>query len=102
VFHVEQVKLRLWSSLHTLHNALAPETVQNGPCLHEQASPKRPRDANQLAWQIVQEATGQVQPPEEVPDSRNPAAAALSKLGAAKGEPSAGQGAYAEGPDANR
>ena len=46
---------------------------------------KRPRDANQLAWQIVQEATGQAPMPVEVPDTRNPAAVALSKLGASKG-----------------
>ena len=47
--------------------------------------PKRPRDPNQLAWQIVQEATGQAEKPAEIPDSRNPAAVALSKLGASKG-----------------
>lgn len=46
---------------------------------------KRPRDANQLAWQIAQEATGQAQTPVEVADTRNPAAVALSKLGASKG-----------------
>jgi len=44
---------------------------------------KRPRDPNQLAWQVVQEATGQAPP--EKPDTRNPAAVALSKLGASKG-----------------
>jgi hypothetical protein len=44
---------------------------------------KRARDANQLAWQIVQEATGQA--PAEAPDTRNPAAVALSRLGASKG-----------------
>ena len=44
---------------------------------------KRPRDMNQLAYQIVQEATGQA-PPEQ-PDTRNPAAVALAKLGASKG-----------------
>ena len=44
---------------------------------------KRPRDTNQLAWQIVQEATGQA--PLEPPDTRNPAAVALAKLGASKG-----------------
>lgn len=44
---------------------------------------KRPRDANQLAWQIVREATGEA--PAEMPDTRNPAAVALSKLGASKG-----------------
>ena len=47
---------------------------------------KRPRDTNQLAWQIVQEATGQAPPePPPEPDTRNPAAVALSKLGASKG-----------------
>jgi len=46
---------------------------------------KRPRDANQLAWQVVQEATGQAPKPAELPDTRNPAAVALSKLGASKG-----------------
>lgn len=49
------------------------------------SKPKRPRDTNQLAWQIVQEATGQAPAPIELPDTRNPAAVALSKLGAAKG-----------------
>jgi hypothetical protein len=47
--------------------------------------PKRPRDTNQLAWQIVQEATGQAPAEPEAPDTRNPAAVALSKLGASKG-----------------
>ena len=46
---------------------------------------KRPRDANVLAYQIVQEATGQAPSEEEKPDTRNPAAVALSKLGASKG-----------------
>ena len=49
----------------------------------ESKKKKRPRDTNQLAWQIVQEATGQAPP--EPPDTRNPAAVALSKLGASKG-----------------
>jgi hypothetical protein len=47
---------------------------------------KRPRDMNELAFQIVQEATGNA--PAELPappDTRNPAAVALSKLGASKG-----------------
>jgi hypothetical protein len=48
-------------------------------------SQKRPRDPNQLAWQVVQEATGQADRPAEMPDTRNPAAVALSKLGASKG-----------------
>lgn len=46
---------------------------------------KRPRDTNQLAYQIVQEATGQAPTEPEAPDLRNPAAVALSKLGASKG-----------------
>ena len=46
---------------------------------------KRSRDTNTLAWQIVQEATGQLPQIEPVPDHRNPAAVALSKLGASKG-----------------
>jgi hypothetical protein len=49
------------------------------------SKPKRPRDANQLAWQIVQEATAQASPSVALPDTRNPAAVALSKLGASKG-----------------
>jgi hypothetical protein len=40
---------------------------------------------NQLAYQIVQEATGQAEPPAEMPDTRNQAAVALSRLGASKG-----------------
>jgi hypothetical protein len=46
---------------------------------------KRPRDANQLAWQIVQEATGHAPAEKAAPDTRNPAAVALSQLGASKG-----------------
>lgn len=40
---------------------------------------------NQLAWQIVREATGQTEPISEAPDTRNQAAVALSLLGAKKG-----------------
>jgi hypothetical protein len=40
---------------------------------------------NQLAYQIVQEATGQALPEPELVDTRNPAAVALSQLGASKG-----------------
>ncbi len=46
---------------------------------------KHPRDTNQLAYQIVQQATGQIPQELEPPDTRNPAAVALSKLGASKG-----------------
>lgn len=49
------------------------------------SKPRRPRDTNQLAWQIVQEATGQAPVLPEMPDTRNPAAVALSRLGASKG-----------------
>lgn len=55
------------------------------PSLASKPKLNRPRDTNQLAWQIVQEATGQSEPVPEEPDTRNPAAVALSKLGAAKG-----------------
>ena len=49
------------------------------------SKPKRPRDTNQLAWQVVQEATRQDDPREPQPeDNRNPAAVALSRLGASK------------------
>ena len=46
---------------------------------------KRSRDANRLAWEIVQEATGQAPVELPKPDTRNPAAVALSRLGASKG-----------------
>ena len=46
---------------------------------------RRPRDTNQLAYQITQEATGQRPPAPELPDTRNPAAVALAALGASKG-----------------
>ena len=45
----------------------------------------RPRDTNMLAFQIVQEATGNAPALPIVPDSRNQAAVALSRLGASKG-----------------
>ena len=51
----------------------------------EHMAQKRPRDTNRLAWQVVQEATGQATRPAEKPDTRNPAAVALSRLGASKG-----------------
>jgi hypothetical protein len=51
---------------------------------HPEKPPKRPRDLNQLAYRIVQEATGTAPPPKpEKP--KNPAAVALGKLGASKG-----------------
>ena len=45
--------------------------------------PKRPRDLNQLAKAIVDQATGNA--PEPEPDTRNPAAVALGAKGASKG-----------------
>ena len=48
-------------------------------------SRRRPRDTNQLAYQIAQEATGQAPVHVEPPDTRNPAAVALAALGASKG-----------------
>jgi hypothetical protein len=51
--------------------------------------PKRPRDANQLAYQIVQESTGQAPaaPPLALvaEAGKNPAAVALGRLGGLKG-----------------
>lgn len=44
---------------------------------------KMPRDTNQLAKMIVDMSTGNAPP--EPPDTRNPAAVALGKLGGAKG-----------------
>ena len=55
-------------------------------CEDARMAKKRPRDMNQLAYQIVQEATGQAPPePPAAPDTRNQAALALSRLGASKG-----------------
>jgi hypothetical protein len=55
-------------------------------------SSKRPRDPNQLAYRIIQEATGQVpkyDPREEkskpVDPAKNPHAVALGRLGGLKG-----------------
>jgi hypothetical protein len=47
------------------------------------ARPSKRRDFTQIAKDIVDQATGNAPPPE--PDTRNPAAVALSKLGASKG-----------------
>ena len=44
-----------------------------------------PRDTNQRAFAVVQQATGQAPTVAPPPDTRNPAAVALSKLGASKG-----------------
>lgn len=54
---------------------------------HPDPLPKRPRDSNQLAFQVVGELTGTLQP---IPmngsrPTKNPAAVALGKLGGSKG-----------------
>jgi hypothetical protein len=47
--------------------------------------PRRPRDPNELAFQVFQEAIGEA-PSRPDPDAgKNPAAVALGKLGGAKG-----------------
>jgi hypothetical protein len=45
---------------------------------------KRPRDVNQLANEITDEATGQA-PPKPAEPEKNPAAVALGRLGGLKG-----------------
>ena len=45
-------------------------------------TPKRPRDLNQLAKSIVDEATGQIEP---VEDTRDPLAVELGRRGGLKG-----------------
>ena len=53
--------------------------------------PKRPRDPNLLARSVMEDLIGEkmdgapLVKPVEKPDTRNPAAVALSKLGASKG-----------------
>lgn len=47
--------------------------------------PKRPRDINQLAKAIVDEATGQVPAEQPADDGKDPAAVALGRLGGLKG-----------------
>jgi len=47
--------------------------------------PKMPRDPNELAAKVLRIATGEEPNPKDVPDTRNQAAVALSKLGASKG-----------------
>ena len=50
----------------------------------KRSSKKRPRDTNQLAASIVQEATGETPPKPTDPD-KNPNAVALGRLGGQKG-----------------
>ena len=54
--------------------------------MHDRSTKRRPRDTNQLAYQIMLESTGQSpksEPPSEKP--KNPAAVALGRLGGLKG-----------------
>jgi hypothetical protein len=46
-------------------------------------SKKRPRDPNQLAYQVMLESTGQA--PKFEPPAKNPAAVSLGRLGGLKG-----------------
>lgn len=48
-------------------------------------SSKRPRDVNQLAYQIMLESTGQVEAPKIEEKAKNPAAVLLGRLGGLKG-----------------
>ena len=52
---------------------------------------KRPRDVNQLAGSIVDDATGESLGPPEAPDGKNAAAVALGRLGFRKGGASQGK-----------
>jgi hypothetical protein len=57
--------------------------------MQNRSSKKRPRDPNQLAASIVEEATKETpveeQKPEEATEGKNPAAVALGRLGGKKG-----------------
>lgn len=47
--------------------------------------PKRPRDPNELAFQVFKEAIGEAPPEPEPEREKNPAAVALGRLGGQKG-----------------
>lgn len=49
------------------------------------SNPKRPRDVNQLAKSIVEQATGEAPAVAPVEDGKNAAAVALGRLGGLKG-----------------
>lgn len=46
---------------------------------------KRPRDVNQLAKLLTDQATGQAPPEQDADEGKNPAAVALGRLGGQKG-----------------
>lgn len=58
-------------------------------------SSKRPRDLNQLAQRLVQEATGEAPPEPPVPE-KDPAAVALGRRGGLKGGKARAEGMTAE------
>jgi hypothetical protein len=47
--------------------------------------PRRPRDPNELAYQVFKEAIGEAPPNTPSDKEKNPAAVALGRLGGAKG-----------------
>ena len=47
--------------------------------------PRRPRDPNELAFQVFQEAIGEAPPQPEPEREKNPAAVTLGRLGGVKG-----------------
>jgi len=49
------------------------------------SKPKRPRDVNQLAKAIVDQATSEAATEPQTADGKNPAAVALGRLGGLKG-----------------
>lgn len=53
--------------------------------LNRSSNPKRPRDVNQLAKSIVDQATGQTPGLEKGDEGKNAAAVALGRLGGLKG-----------------
>jgi hypothetical protein len=50
---------------------------------NQSSKKKRPADANKLAFQVVQESTGQAEPEPE--SDKNPVVVALGRLGGMKG-----------------
>lgn len=55
------------------------------PDIVENKKSKKKKDLNELAFNIVQKATGEI--PKEEPSEKNPAAVALGRLGGLKGGP---------------
>jgi len=51
----------------------------------ERMAPKRPRDVNALARQIVDEATGEKEPATDRDDGKDPAAVELGRRGGLRG-----------------